>query len=298
MGLPTLPLAVIAFDFNAYLVVGDSAIRWESVGIALAVLAGISWLAVIAGRTPGYEGWIGGEEPRDDVEHDGEGWHLRRDDLLFIVLGAVPGAVVLGRVFYGIAHLDYYQAEPGTLLDPSLGSLSLSGAVLGGLLTAVYVAALLDAPVGRWLHIAAGPVLLALALGKAAMALGGSGQGMPSDLPWATAYLGAGPWGSVDPATPAHPSQLYEAGATLLVLVIVILIARRSVLRRADGRLFAVAIALWALARAAVATTWRDPAVLGPFGAEQLLTLGLAAIMLAWVFAATVHGRRQRVQPT
>jgi len=121
---------------------------------------------------------------------------------------------------------------------------------------------------------------------------------MPSDLPWATAYLGAGPWGSVDPATPAHPSQLYEAGATLLVLVIVILIARRSVLRRADGRLFAVAIALWALVRAAVATTWRDPAVLGPFGAEQLLTLGLAAIMLAWVFAATVHGRRQRVQPT
>lgn len=291
MGLPALPLAVIAFDFSPYLVIGESAIRWEAVGIAIAVLAGIAWLAVLAGRTPGYEGWIGDEEPREEADLE-EGWHLRRDDLLFIVLGAVPGAVVLGRAFYGLAHLDYYAADPGALLDPSLGALSLSGAVLGGLLTAVYVAALLDAPVGRWLHIAAGPLLLALALGKAAMVLGGSGQGMPTDLPWATAYLGPGPWGSADPATPAHPSQLYEAGAGLLVLVVVLLLARRGSLRRADWRLLAVAIALWAVARAAVAMTWRDPAVLGPFGAEQLLTLGLAAAMLAWLAGAGVLGRR------
>jgi prolipoprotein diacylglyceryltransferase len=293
MGLPSLPLAVITFDFSPYLVIGEGAIRWESLGIALAVLAGIVWLAIAAGRTPLLEGWIGDEEPPEEAELE-EGWHLRRDDLLFIVLGAVPGAVVLGRAFYGLAHLDYYGADPRALLDPSLGGLSLTGAVLGGLLTAAYVAALLDAPVGRWLHVAAGPVLLVLALGKAAQALGGSGQGMPSDLPWATAYLGPGPWGSLDPATPAHPSQLYEAGTTLLVLVMVILLARFRPLRRADSRLFATGIALWALARAAVATTWRDPAVLGPFGAEQLLGLGLAAVMLAWLVVATVHGRRGR----
>jgi prolipoprotein diacylglyceryltransferase len=293
MGLPAAPLAVITFDFSPYLVIGDSAIRWEAIGIAVAILAGIVWLALLAGRTPAHGGWIG-DDVSGEVAEPEEGWHLRRDDLLFIVLGAVPGAVVVGRAFYGLAHLDYYQVEPRALLDPSLGGLSLSGAVLGGLLTAAYVAALLDAPVGRWLHIAAGPVLLALALGKAAQALGGSGQGMPSDLPWATAYLGPGPWGSLDPATPAHPSQLYEAGATLIVLVVVILLARFTPLRRADSRLLAAGLALWALARAAVATTWRDPTVLGPFGAEALLTLGLAAVMLAWLVAAAALGRRGR----
>jgi prolipoprotein diacylglyceryltransferase len=296
MGLMALPLAVIAFDFSPYLVIGDSAIRWESVGIAVAVLAGIVWLAMLAGRTPGYEGWIGDEPPREGADLD-DVWHLRRDDLLFIVLGAVPGAVVLGRAFYGLAHLDYYGADPRALLDPSLGAMSLSGAILGGLLTAAYVAALLDAPVGRWLHIAAGPVLLALALGKAAMAFGGSGQGMPSDLPWATAYLGPGPWGSIAPATPSQPSQLYEAGTTLVVLVVVLVLARFSPLRRADSHLLAAAIALWALARAAVAVTWRDPAVLGPFGAEQLLTLGLAALMVAWLVGAVALGRGEAARP-
>jgi phosphatidylglycerol:prolipoprotein diacylglycerol transferase len=296
MGLAAFPLAVIAFDFSPYLVIGDSAIRWESIGIAAAVLAGIVWLAVLAGRTPGYEGWIGDEEPREAADLD-DVWHLRRDDLLFIVLGAVPGAVVLGRAFYGLAHLDYYAADPHALLDPALGAMSLSGAVLGGILTAAYVAALLDTPVGRWLHIAAGPVILTLALGKMAMALGGSGQGTPSDLPWATAYLGPGPWGSIAPAVPSHPSQLYEAGAAVLVLVVVLLLARSSLLRRADSRLFAAAIALWASARAAVAMTWRDPAVLGPFGAEQLLTLGLAAIMVAWLAASVALGRGEGERP-
>jgi prolipoprotein diacylglyceryltransferase len=223
-----------------------------------------------------------------------EGWHLRRDDLLFIVLGAVPGAVVMGRAFYGLAHLDFYRADPRALLDPSIGALSLSGAVLGGLLTAVYVAALLDAPVGRWLHAAAGPLLLALALGKAAMALGGAGQGVPSDLPWATAYLGPGPWGSIDPATPAHPAQLYEAIATLAVLAWLLVLARVSPLRRADGRLLAAGIALWALVRALIAVSWRDPAVVGPLGAEQALTLGLAVLMVGWLVVATIVGGRGR----
>jgi len=293
MGVTSLPLAVIRFELSPYLVAGDSAIRWEAVGIALAVLAGVLWVALVAGRTPAHEGWIGDDEPAEETELEGS-WHLRRDDLLFIVLGAVPGAVVLGRAFYGLVHPDYYAALPRALLDPSLGALSLTGAVLGGILTAGYVAALLDTPVGRWLHVAAGPVLLVLALGKAAQVLGGSGQGAPSDLPWATAYLGPGPWGSLDPATPAHPSQLYEAGATLLVLAVVLLLGRFTALRRGDGRLFAVGIALWAITRAAVAATWRDPATWGPFGVEQLLCLGLAALSLGAVAAATALGVRGR----
>jgi prolipoprotein diacylglyceryltransferase len=293
MGLPWLPVAVITLDFSPFLVIGEGAIRWESLGIAVAVLAGIVALALVAGRTPGHEGWIGDGEPAEAVERE-EGWHLRRDDLLFIVLGAVPGAVVLGRAFYGLAHLDYYRVDPQTLLDPSLGALSLSGAVLGGILTAVYVAALLDAPVSRWLHAAAGPVLLALALGKVAMALGGAGQGVPSDLPWATAYVGPGPWGSVDPATPAHPAQLYEAGATLAMLAVLPVLARVSSLRRTDGRLLAAAIALWALARVLVAATWRDPAALGSLGAEQALTLALAVLMGGWLALLVVAGRRGR----
>jgi len=299
-------LASIPLAFDPALALGDRAIRLETLGVAVAVLAGLLWVALIAGRTPAFEGWIGtpvhaGHERAPGVPlgaADDEPWHLRRDDLLFIVLGAVPGAVVMGRAFAGLVHLDYYQAFPQAILDPALGSASLSGAVVGGTLSGIYVAALLDAPVGRWLHVAIRPALLVLALVKAAAALGGSGQGGPTDVPWATAYTGPGPWGSVDPATPAHPAQLYEAGTTLAVLLAVVLLARFTGLRRADGRLYAVGIALWALARGFVAGTWRDAEVLGPLKAEQLVCLGIFGVLLATAGIATVRRwRLARIHP-
>jgi prolipoprotein diacylglyceryltransferase len=170
--------------------------------------------------------------------------------------------------------------------------MELTLAVVGGTLTGIYVAALLDAPVGRWLHVAVVPLLLVLGLGKAAQALGGSGQGTAADLPWATAYLPPGPWGSPGAAIPANPSQVYEAAMTGLVLVVVIVLARLTPLRRADGRLYAVGVGLWAFGRGLVASTWRDPDVIGGLNAEQLICLVVAAGMLGAAVAATLVRRR------
>ena len=61
------------------------------------------------------------------------------------------------------------------------------------------------------------------------------------------------------------------------VLLLVIALARLTPLRRADGRLYAVGLGLWALGRGFVASTWRDPDVLGQLNAEQLICLVVAA---------------------
>ncbi len=283
-------LAVIVLDFDPYLHLGDRSIRWETLGIAAAVFLGIVVAAILAGRTPGHDALIGEEGPPEE-EREGP-WHLRRDDLLFILLGSVPGAVVLGRLGYGLLHMDYYGGNWRALLDPAQGSLELTLAVVGGTLTGMYVAALLDAPVGRWLHVAIAPLLLVLGLGKAAQALGGSGQGTAAALPWATSYLPPGPWGSPGAEIPANPSQLYEAAMTGIVLLVVIVLARLSPLRRADGRLYALGIGLWALGRGLVASTWRDPAVVGGLNAEQLICLVVGAGMLGVAVAATLISRR------
>lgn len=287
-------LAVIVFDFDPYLHVGDRAVRWETLAIAAAVLLGLVVAAFVAGRTPAGD-WLIGEEEAPDEAFD-RPWHLRRDDLLFIVLGAVPGAVILGRLGYGLLHADYYGGDWRALLDPAAGSMELTLGVVGGTLTGIYVAALLDAPVGRWLHAAIGPLLLVLALTTAAEALGGSGQGVATDVAWATAYLPPGPWGSAAAEIPAHPSQLYEAAMTLGVLLLVAILGRFTPLRRADGRLYAVGIGLWALGRGFVASTWRDPDVIGGLNAEQLICLVVAAAMLGAAVAATVMRGRARTE--
>jgi prolipoprotein diacylglyceryltransferase len=156
------------------------------------------------------------------------------------------------------------------------------------------VARLFEAPIGRWFHVATVPLLLALGLGKAALVLGGTGQGLPSTLDWATRYLGPGPWGSLGPDVPSHPAQAYEALGVGIVLLVVLLFRAIGLLRTADGRAFAFALAGWAIVRLIVAGTWRDAQAWGSFNAEQIIDLAIVAVC---VLAAVALVRRTPPRP-
>jgi phosphatidylglycerol---prolipoprotein diacylglyceryl transferase len=264
-----VPVAVITFDFDPYLHLGDGVVRWETLGIAAAIFGAII-LAGLGARRMG----------------------LRADDLLFVVLGIVPGAVIGGRLGYVFLHPEFFIEQPGAILDPAVGSLELSLAVVGGALTGSMVAALLEGDVGRWMHIAALPLLLVLGMGKLAMVLGGTGQGQPWVGEWATAYLGEGPWGSLAPALPSHPSQAYEGIATLVILVALAALLAVPAFRKPDGRALLIAMASWAAARSIVSLTWRDPVTIGPLRTEQFICLLIVAGCLVGLAALIRRDRR------
>lgn len=264
-----MPIAVILFDFDPYAQpFGDLVVSWGAIALTAVIVAALA-LAGILARAGGF----------------------RADDVVFIAVGIVPGAVIGGRVGYLIVHASYYGPAPGQLLDPTVGGMDLGLAVVGGFVTGVYVASLLGASVGRWLHIAAAPVLFALGAGKLTMVLTGTGQGVPSDASWATAYLGPGPWGSLVPILPSVPSQALEGIATLAILAILALALMAGAFGRCDGRLFFVAIGSWSLARAAVSTTWRDPVVAGDLNAAGLIAIGIAIGCVVAVVALSVRRR-------
>jgi prolipoprotein diacylglyceryltransferase len=286
-------IATIALAFDPVVRVGDATVKLQTVGVAVAVLVGLLLAGWTALRSPATDppqvpaaGLFGAvsDDRRPDM--------LRLDDLIFIVLAILPGAVIGGRIGYVLTHLDFYRANPLAAFDPAQGSLELTLAVGGGALTGACATYLLGESIGRWLHVATPALLVAITVGKVAQALGGEGQGMPTDLPWATTYAGDGPWGSLAPSIPSHPAQLYEAGATFLVLVIMARLLGTRAFDRRDGRAFLVAFALWLLARAAVATTWRDPAIAGPLSAEQVLCIALAAMSLLLAGMAAIAGHR------
>jgi phosphatidylglycerol:prolipoprotein diacylglycerol transferase len=268
-----VPDAVIAFDFDPLLPVGDGLVRLETIGVAVAIFAAL----VIAGGTARRMG-------------------LRGDDLLFVVLGVVPGAVIGGRIGYVLLHPAYFGADPGRFLDPSAGSLELTLGVVGGAVTGAMVAVLLDNRPGRWLHLATIPMLVVVALGKLSMILGGSGQGQATSGAVATLYLGPGPWGSLGPKIPSIPSQALEGVASLALLIVMVLVLGSGFGRRADGRAFLVALAAWAGVRLAVAATWRDRVIVGPFRAEQLIDLGVIAGSL--VLLLLVMSRSPKAEAT
>jgi phosphatidylglycerol:prolipoprotein diacylglycerol transferase len=263
-----VPIALIALDFDPLLhLMAGLVVRWEAVAIAAVVIAALVTAGLMARRAA-----------------------LRADDLLFIAVGVVPGAVLGGRIGYLLLHLDFYATQPGAIFDPARGGLELGLAVVGGVLSGLSVATLLEVPLGRWMHLAALPVLFVLGAGKLAMLLGGAGQGQPAALPWATAFLGPGPWASLAPGLPSHPAQAYEGLATLALAFVIglVLVVRPGIAR--DGRVLLVALALWALVRAAVTLTWRDPAVVWVLNAGTLIALAVAIAFVGALAIWTARG--------
>lgn len=274
-----MPLAVITITFDPVLRLSDtSSVRYETIGLAIVLLLGLLVAARLAARMPAGN-------------PDDPGAHLRIDDLVFISVGAVPGAVLGGRLGYVLDHLAYYRANPGEILDPAQGGLTLGLAVPLGIVSGALIARLLGAPVGRWLHVAALPLLFVLGAGKLIGILGATGQGALSNSSMATAYVGPGPWGSLAADLPAQPSQVYEAIAVALIVALLSVVGRLPVLRKPTGALLFAALILWSIARLAVGFTWRDDAVVGPLGAEQALSLVVLLLAVAGL------ARQARMRP-
>ena len=183
---------------------------------------------------------------------------------LFVAVGIVPGAVIGGRIGYVLLHLDYYgDAGRASSTRRSAGSSSASPSSAGSS-PGADVASLLGSPSDAGCTSSSSPVLFVLGAGKLTMVLAGAGQGQPSRAAWATAYprprtvglAGAG-------AARRVPSQALRGDRDARHPALVLggrPDARRSGTTR-DGRRPPRRSALWALARAAVSTTWRDPAV-------------------------------------
>src|SRR5215218_5128719 len=93
----------ITFDFDPALHLGDLAVRWETLALALTIVICLALASIMAGRTPAvnpaFPDLGGGERGAR---------YLRRDDLLYIVVGLVPAAVLGGRIGYVLIHGDYY----------------------------------------------------------------------------------------------------------------------------------------------------------------------------------------------
>lgn len=313
-------LALVALDFDPLLRLGEITVRWQTIGTTVGLLVALAVAAMmvpdieaarpfrrrrrVAGHAVGQSGGRPDRGPQFPdapvMNRDGtlvSGRPLRIDDMLFIVAAIVPGAVLGGRLVHAAVYPDAYAANPGWLFDPGVGSLSLLGAVLGGLLSAVYVARLIGAPVRRWADAAAVPMLLALGIGKLAQLFGGSGQGVPFDGAWAVAFVGAGPWVSGHPAIAAHPAQVYEGLWLLLGIPLVLLFggaARRYRLRadplepRAgridEGRRFVLALGWFLAGRVLVGFFWRDESIVGPLNTEQVLALAALVGTVLWLW--------------
>jgi len=122
-------------------------------------------------------------------------------------LPALAGALVGGRLWFGLFSLSRYGPSPELFVALRLADLAWPGALLGGALVGWGWCRRRGADPWALADAAALGLPLALAVAGVGLLLSGDAFGLPTDLPWGVPLFG----------TQRHPTQLYGALAALLI---------------------------------------------------------------------------------
>jgi phosphatidylglycerol:prolipoprotein diacylglycerol transferase len=202
---------------------------------------------------------------------------------IYIIIAALVGAKLL------LLIVDFEQFSRSTA---DFLSLARSGGVFyGGLILAVVVGFWYvwkhRLPFWTTCDVFAPGIALGHVTGRLGCMAAGCCYGRPTDVPWAVVFTN--PLAAANVGTPLgiplHPTQLYEAGAELLILILLLATERRG--RPFAGRTFWAYMFLYAVSRFIVEIYRGDPRgeVLG-FSTSQFISLILAPlsiVMLIWL---------------
>ena len=204
---------------------------------------------------------------------------------IYIIVAALVGAKLLLLV----VDVEHYWNNPVEIV-----SLLRSGGVFyGGLILAVAVAfwyiARHKMPFWTTCDVFAPGIALGHVTGRLGCFAAGCCYGKPTDVSWGVIFTD--PLAAANVGTPLgirlHPTQLYEAGAELLILVFLIATERRG--RPFPGRTFWLYMFLYAVSRYVIEIYRGDPRGVVPYlgiSTSQFISVilvPLSLFMLLWL---------------
>jgi phosphatidylglycerol:prolipoprotein diacylglycerol transferase len=202
---------------------------------------------------------------------------------IYIILAALIGAKLLLLV----VDFDQFRQSPAELV-----SLARSGGVFyGGLILAVGVAFWYigrhSMPFWTTCDVFAPGIALGHVTGRLGCFAAGCCYGRQTDLPWGITFHN--PLAAANVGTPLgiplHPTQLYEAGAELLILILLLTSEKRG--RPFAGRTFWFYMLLYAISRFIIEFYRGDPrGTMFGMPTSQLISVVLAPLsvaMLLWL---------------
>lgn len=197
---------------------------------------------------------------------------------IYIIIAALVGA----KLLLFIVDFDQFRQSPAELL-----SLARSGGVFyGGLILAVLVAfwymARHQMPFWSTCDVFAPAIALGHVTGRLGCLAAGCCYGRPTDVPWAIVF--SNPAAAANVGTPLgiplHPTQLYEAGAELLILAVLLATERKG--RYFAGRTFWLYMLLYAVSRYIIEIYRGDPrGMVFDFSTSQFISIVLAPLSIA-----------------
>ena len=209
-------------------------------------------------------------------------WGLDRARVLDLGIYIIIAALLGAKLLLLVVDFDQFRQAP-----QELWSLARSGGVFyGGLILAIVVAFWYMAkhrlPFWTTCDVFAPAIALGHVTGRLGCLAAGCCYGRPTTVPWAITFTNPLAANIGTPLNiPLHPTQLYEAGAELLILVVLLATERKG--RPFAGRTFWLYMFLYAVSRYIIEIYRGDPRgmVFDTFSTSQFISLILAPLAIA-----------------
>ena len=150
---------------------------------------------------------------------------LTEDNVLDMVLWAVPSCIIGARLYYVIFYLDLYRNADGSLNWGEMvavwdGGLAIYGAVIAGAIVAFFYTRHKKIKMGAMTDLAVMGPLLGQCIGRWANFINREAFGAETTLPWRMRL-----WTSATEYIEVHPTFFYESLWNLIGLLLILLVA-------------------------------------------------------------------------
>jgi len=158
---------------------------------------------------------------------------LTEDNVMDVVLWAVPSCIVGARAYYVLFYLDLYRAADGSLIWGDIiaiwdGGLAIYGAVLVGVLVLFLFARAKKLKASALIDLGVLGLMLGQVIGRWANFINREAFGAETTLPWRMRL-----WVDYTQYVDVHPTFLYESLWNLAGLLLILFVVSRG--RRFDG---------------------------------------------------------------
>lgn len=203
-----------------------------------------------------------------------EQFGLTEDNILSMLLCAVPAAIVCARLYYCIFYWELYADNPISMLYIWEGGLAIYGGVIGAVIAVCVYTKAAKIKTGAMLDIGSLGLLIGQGIGRWGNFVNREAHGSVTD-----SFFKMGLMDSAGTVTYYHPTFLYESVWNLTGFLLLHLYSKKH--RHYDGEVFTLYIAWYGLGRGIIEGLRTDSLLLFGTGLRVSQLLAICSCLIA-----------------
>lgn len=210
------------------------------------------------------------------------------DNMMDIVLIALPSAIIGARLYYVVFNLGYYSSHPSEIINIRQGGLAIHGGIIFALIAAYIYKKRKNIEFLKYADAAAPSIIIAQAIGRWGNFFNQEAHGGEVSYDFIKHFPVFIQKGMHIDGAYYHPTFLYESIWNLVVFIILLVLIRKVT---KDGVIFFTYVGLYSIGRFIIEGLRTDSLMLGPIRVAQLVSLAGVLIWLIYLYFAYFRKR-------